>query len=91
MVYHVNASLIKDVYEGETYYDVYNNNTDPSDTEYGTEDNLLEFVTALDGDYIFGSGDTLPLTYDDSGNALGYTFTIENLTGNSATITFTKR
>jgi hypothetical protein len=41
--------------------------------------------------YIFGSGDTLPLTYDDSGNALGYTFTIENLTGSSATITFTKR
>ena len=91
VVYHVNASLIKDVYEGETYYDVYNNNTDPSDTEYGTEDNLLEFVTALDGDYIFGSGDTLPLTHDDSGNALGYTFTIENLTGSSATITFTKR
>jgi M6 family metalloprotease-like protein len=90
IVYHVNASLFKDVYEGETYYDVYNNNTDPSDTEYGTEDNLLEFVTALNGDYIFGSGDTLPLTYDDSGNALGYTFTVMSL-GDTATITFTKR
>ena len=90
VVYHVNASLFKEVYEGETYYDVYNNNTDPSDTEYGTEDNLLEFVTALDGDYIFGSGDTLPLTYDDSGNALGYTFTVMSL-GDTATITFTKR
>jgi hypothetical protein len=50
----------------------------------------LEFVTALNGDYIFGSGDTLPLTYDDSGNALGYTFTVMSL-GDTATITFTKR
>ena len=90
VVYHVNASLFKDVYEGETYYDVYNNNTDISDTEYGTEDNLIEFVTALDGDYIFDKGDTLPVTYDDSGNALGYTFTVMSL-GDTATITFTKR
>ncbi len=90
VVYHVNASLFRDDYEGEIYYDVYNNNTDISDTEYGTEDNLLEFVTALDGDYIFDEGDTLPLTYDDSGNALGYTFTVMSI-GDTATVTFTKR
>ena len=90
VVYHVNASLYKEIYEGETYYDVYNNNTDISDTEYGTADNLLEFVTALDGDYIFDVGDTLPATYDDSGNTLGYTFTVISL-GDTATVTFTKR
>ncbi|MBE6926792.1 MAG: hypothetical protein E7461_08135 [Ruminococcaceae bacterium] len=91
VVYHVNASLIKDNYEGEIYYDVYNNNTDPSDKEYGTENNLLEFVTALDGDYIFGSGETLPVTYTDSGKSLNYTFTVMSLTADTATITFTKR
>ena len=91
LVYHVNASLFKDIYEGETYYDVYNNNTDPSDTEYGTEDNLIEFVTAAKNDYIFDVGDTLPTTYDDSGNKLGYTFTVISLTSDTATITFTKR
>ncbi len=91
VVYHVNASLYKEDYEGETYYDVYNNNTDPSDKEYGTEDNLLEFVTALDGDYIFDKGDTLPVIYDDSGNALRYRFTVDSLTSSAATITFTKR
>ena len=91
VVYHVNASLFKEVYEGETYYDVYNNNTDVSDTEYGTKDNLLEFVTTSDGDHIFGVGDTLPSTYDDSGNKLGYTFTVTSLTDRTATLTFTKR
>ena len=91
VVYHVNASLYKDIYEGETYYDVHNNNTDVSDTEYGTEDNLLEFVTASNGNYIFDVGNTLPTTYDDSGNALRYRFTVDSLTSSTATVTFTKQ
>ena len=91
VVYHINASLFKEEYGGETYYDVYNNNTDPSDTEYGTEDNLIEFVKSAAGNYTYIPGDTLPTTTDDSGNTLDYTFTVDALTADTATITFTKR
>ena len=90
VVYHVNASLYKDVYENETYYDVYNTNTDGSDA-HGTEDNLIEFVKSAEDNFTYIVGDTLPATKDDSGNALGYTFTVDSLTADTATITFTKR
>jgi M6 family metalloprotease-like protein len=89
VVYHVNASLYKDVSDGETYYDIYYNNTDPSD-EYGTEENLIEYVT-LGGEYVYGVGDSLSAnTKDDNGNNIAYTFTVDALTANSATLTFTK-
>ena len=87
VVYHVNASLYKDVSEGETYYDVYNNNTDPS-SEYGTEDNLIEYVKSAADTYTFAEGDTLPAVYDDAGNKLRYTFTVDSLTETEATVTF---
>ena len=90
VVYHVNASLYSEVYEGETYYDVYNTNTDPSD-EYGTEDNLIELVESPNGDYVFEYGEALGTLTDDQGNTLKYTFTIESLDDESATITFNKR
>ena len=91
IVYHVNASLYKELYEGEIYYDVYNTNTDPSD-QYGTEDNLIEFVLSDDDAYTYVAGDSLPAgVTDDSGNALAYTFTVDSLTDTTATITFTKR
>ena len=84
VVYKVNASLFKEVYEGETYYDVYNNNTDPSD-DYGTVDNLIEYVLTSKGEYVYGVGDSL------NESALPYTFTIDALTDDTATITFTKK
>lgn len=90
VVYHVNASLYKEVYGGEIYYDVYNNNTDASD-DYGTQDNLIEFVKSANDTYTYVEGDTLPTTKDHSGNALGYTFTVDALTADTATITFTKK
>ena len=90
LVYHVNASLFLDEYNGELYYDVYYNNTSPSD-EYGTENNLVEFVLSENGYYTYAEGDKLPTVTDDSGNALGYTFTVDSLTADSATITFTKK
>ena len=90
MVYHVNASLYKEIYEGETYYDVYNNNTDASD-EYGTEDNLIEYVTTKTGEYVYGVGDSLSAsTTDDQGNKIAYTFMVDALTDTTATLTFTK-
>ncbi len=92
LVYHVNASLYKEVQDGETYYDVYNNNTSVSGSDgYGTEDNLIEFVTSSDGDYLFESGESLGNVTDDLGKTLGYTFTVGATNGESATVTFTKR
>ena len=90
LVYHINSSIFVDQDYGETYYDVYNNNTSPSD-EYGTEDNLVEFVLTSNGHYTYVAGDSLPIVTDDSGNTLGYTFTVDSLTADSATITFTKK
>lgn len=89
VVYHVNASLYAEDYDGETYYDVYNNNTDASD-EYGTADNLIELVKCVADTYTYAEGDTLPTLTDDQGNQLGYTFTVDSLTDESATLTFTK-
>ena len=89
VVYHVNASLYSEVYDGETYYDVYNNNTDASD-QYGTKDNLIEFVKSAGDTFTFIVGDTLPNNVvDDNGASLKYTFTIDVLTSDYATITFT--
>ncbi len=90
IVYHVNASLYKEVLDGEVYYDVYNNNTHSSD-DYGTENNLIEFIKSTAGNFTYVVGDSLSTTIkDDSGEALGYTFTVDSLSTDSATITFTK-
>ncbi len=89
VVYHVNASLYGWEYDGETYYDIYNNNTDVSD-EYGTEDNLIEYVKSADDTFTYVVGDSLPTVTDDQGNTLCYTFTVDALTADSATLTFTK-
>ena len=92
VIYHVNASLYREEDQGDIYYDVYNNNTDPSDADgYGTDDNLIEFVLSAEGNFTYIAGDTLPVTRDDSGKILGYTFVVDALTADSATITFTKR
>ena len=91
LVYHVNASLYKYVEEGKTYYDIYNTNTNVSDESYGTEDNLIEFVLSTDGDYVYLVGDTISAsTTDDQGNTIAYTCTVDSLTDDTATITFTK-
>ena len=91
VVYHVNASLYNsDNYNGTAYYDVYNNNTDVSDT-YGTQNNLIEYVKSEAGNFTYVEGDTIPSnTTDDQGNKIAYTFTVNSLTADSATITFTK-
>ena len=90
VVYHVNASLYSEVYDGETYYDVYNNNTDASD-QYGTEDNLIEYVKSSAGNFTYVAGDSISAnTTDDQGNKIAYTFTVDSLTDTTATITFTK-
>ena len=89
VVYHVNASLYCEEYEGEAYYDIYNNNTSPSD-EYGSQDNLIEFVPGGEGNLTYISGDRLPSVTDDQGNKLVYSFVVDNVTEDYVTITFTK-
>ena len=89
IVYHVNSSLFKDNYDGEIYYDVYNNNTSSSDS-YGTEDNLIEFIKSSEGNFTYVAGDSLPKQTDDAGRALPFSFTVVSIDGDSATITFTK-
>lgn len=90
VVYHVNASLIGEAYDSEMFYDVYNNNTDGSD-EYGTEDNLIELVKSASGDYVHTQGvSSSSSLVDDQGNKISYAFTVDSLTSDSATLTFTK-
>ena len=91
VVYHVNASLYSEDYDGTTYYDVYNNNTDSSD-EYGTYDNLIEYVKSANDTFTFIAGDTLPANLkDDNGNTLAYNFVVDSITDDTITITFTKK
>ena len=59
------------------------------------EENLSEEENAEDEedvDYSYSDGeDKLPTVYDDAGNALGYTFTVDSIKDGVATLTFTKK
>ena len=90
VVYHVNASLCKEAQDGTDWYYLYNSNTDPSG-EDGSVDNLIEFVKSAEDNFTYVVGDTLPTVTDDNGDALCYNFTVDALTSDYATITFTKR
>ena len=90
VVYHINANLCTEDYDGEIHYNIYNNNTNYSD-EYGTKNNLIEFVLSGNDTYTYIVGDTLPTVIDDNGITLGYTFTVDDINGEYATLTFTKR
>ena len=90
VVYHVNATLYSEESDGEIYYDIYNNNTDYSD-DYGTKNNLIEFIVSVSDTYTYTVGDSLHSVKDDNGNILQYTFTVDDIEGDYATLTFTKR
>ena len=87
LVYHVNAAMHK--LEDSEYYDIYNRNTDSSHPE-GTENNLIEFVL-FNNRYIYSVGDTMTNVIDDYGNELMYSFTVDALSDEYATITFNKK
>ena len=89
VVYHINASLFVDEVDGEIYYNIYNTNSSGGDL--GTENNLIEFVKSGNDTYTYVVGDTLPSVTDDYGDELGYTFQIDALTDDYATITFSKK
>ncbi len=87
VVYHVNSTLTSETEDGETYYDLANNNTDSSDS-YGTKDNLIEYVK--NGyDFVYGVGDSLSNNVkDDSGAKVPYTFYVSSLNADTATLVF---
>ena len=88
VVYHVNATLTSEVYEGETYYYFANSNSDASH-EYGTVNNLIEFVKN-GNDYVYTVGDSLSSTIKDDNNVkVPYTFTVDSIDSTKATLTFT--
>ena len=90
VVYHVNASLYEREVDGEIYYDVYNTNTDPSDS-YGTVDNLIEFVKNPADTFTYIVGDSLSSSItNDNGAKIAYTFTVDAMENGIATLTFTK-
>ena len=89
VVYHINSTLCIEEYDGESFYIVYNTNTSSGD--YGTEDNLIEFVKSSNDTYTYIAGDTPPTITDDTGSELIYTFVIDAITEEYATITFTKK
>ena len=90
VMYHINASLFKEIYNGETYYDIYNTNTDASD-QYGTVDNLIELCKSANDTYVHIEGYTSNSNLvDDFGNKIAYSFTVDSLNDSYATITFTK-
>ena len=88
VVYHVNATIEYD--SDYQCYDLIYNNTDPSDS-YGTENNLVEFVKSSSGKIVYSTGDKMANQTSDNGKSLGYTFTVDSLEGDVATITFTKK
>lgn len=89
LVYHINATLQIEYDDQKSPYIVYNNNTSVGPNS--TKNNLIEYVVSGDDDYIYTVGETLPTTTDDSGNELIYTFIVDALTEEYATITFTKK
>ena len=93
VVYHVNSSIAMMDYMGEDYYFICNTNTDDSyEDGYGTEDNLIEFVKSANDTFTYIEGDTLPSNvYLDNGEELAFTFVVDELTSEYATITFTAK
>ena len=72
------------------YYYIYNTNTSPEDQNYGTEDNLIEFVKN-GNNFVYGVNDSLSAnTADDSGKKISYTFKVDSLSNDKATLTFTE-
>ncbi len=92
LVFHVNATLIgQDYYgDGEIYYDLKYNNAHP-DSEYGTEEYLIEIVDQGGGNYVYTAGKSLAAkTQMDNGSKIPYVFTVNAINEEGATVTFRK-
>ena len=92
VMYHVNSSLVKEEYYDTTYYDVYNNNSSYNNSSgYGTQNNLVEYVYTSSNGYVHTLGTTSSSNVTNSyGEKIPFTFHVDNLTSEKATLTFTK-
>ena len=92
LVYHVNASLYFEEYGDDCYYYLNNDNTSSNDN--APDDNLLLEYVLEDKDYslriAYTNGSTMADQTDDTGELLGYTFTVNYLSSGGAKITITK-
>ena len=89
VVYHVNASLTYEEYDGELFYDIAYNNTDASDP-YGTVNDLVSFLRSAEGNITYVAGDAPGAAKLDNGQTLEYTFTVNSISDTEAVLTFTK-
>ena len=90
VVYHINAELTSEEFEGEITYNLKYNNTDASDM-YGSEYNLIELVKSEGRNYVYESGDSVPATETtDDRQKIAYVFTVDNITEEGAVVTFRK-
>ncbi|MCQ2773079.1 MAG: hypothetical protein MJ238_07420, partial [Bacilli bacterium] len=90
LVYHIDSSVTyESKYEG---YVINNNNTTYTNkTGYGTRNNLIEFVPYSSSSNIYKANADLNKTLkDNKGNAIPHTFHIDNISGDTATLTFKK-
>lgn len=86
VVYHINAEI-----DDSTGYEYFiNSNTDASDEEYGSVDNLIEFVKN-GNEFIYTVGDKLSSYIKDDNNVkVPYTFKVDSMSQEKVTLTFTK-
>lgn len=90
VVYHINAELTSEEFEGEITYNLKYNNTDASDM-YGSEYNLIELVKSEGRNYVYEAGDSVPATEKtDDGQKIAYVFTVDSITEEGAVVTFRK-
>ena len=90
LVYHINAELTSEEFEGEITYNLKYNNTDASDM-YGSEYNLIELVKSEGRNYVYEAGDSVPATETtDDGQKIAYVFTVDSITEEGAVVTFRK-
>lgn len=90
VVYHVNASLYYEKASVKTYYYLNNDNASFAE-QYNSVKHLIELKRCKSPyGYSFTVGTTLPQLKDDLGNLLEYTFKVDSLSDDKATITFTK-
>ena len=89
LVFHVNASLKKFQSDDGFYYDIYNSNSKASVEGRGSYYNLIEILNNGRVGYTFVEGYSNSKMVDDSGVEIGYSFVIDSITEEYATITFT--
>ena len=86
--YHIDASLT--YYEEYEEYQVYNNNTNIKDPNFGTVHNLIEILFNDEGKPGHVAGDSISGLVNNLGEDVIYSVTVDSINENGATLTFTR-